>query len=66
MFWSCLQSTWRLHREEVFAELVATLSTMGIDPELAGSIDAALSLLRRNGAEEPAHDDDEAERGEEG
>ncbi len=31
-FWRCFASTWQLHREEVFAELIDRLTAMGIEP----------------------------------
>jgi very-short-patch-repair endonuclease len=32
MFWRCFASTWSLHKEDVFAELLARLYAMGIEP----------------------------------
>ena len=45
MFWRCFASTWALHRDEVFGELIERLATMGIEP--LGSVDRAPSLVQK-------------------
>lgn len=42
-FWRCFASTWSLHREEVFKELLGRLSAMGIEP--IGALDKVPSLV---------------------
>ncbi|MBN1928940.1 MAG: very short patch repair endonuclease, partial [Chlorobiaceae bacterium] len=44
-FWRCFASTWRLHKEEVLAELTGRLSSMGIEP--LGSIARAPRLVEK-------------------
>ncbi len=44
-FWRCFASTWTLSKAEVFAELVATLTRMGIDP--LGAVARMPTLVER-------------------
>jgi very-short-patch-repair endonuclease len=59
-FWRCFASTWALHREEVFRDLLTRLSSMGIEP--LGALESAPSLVehrvwreskRENDGEDP-------------
>jgi very-short-patch-repair endonuclease len=45
IFWRCFASTWTLHKEEVFAELVGRLTAMGIEP--LGALEAAPNLVEK-------------------
>ncbi|WP_156885715.1 AAA domain-containing protein [Massilia niastensis] len=57
-FWRCFASTWSLQREEVLAELLAQLSSMGIDP--LGALERIPSLVEyREWGREPAPVHDE-------
>lgn len=44
-FWRCFASTWLLHREEVFAELLDRLSIIGIEP--LGAIERSPTLVEK-------------------
>ncbi|TEX44383.1 MAG: hypothetical protein CFR70_14440 [Rhodocyclaceae bacterium] len=44
-FWRCFASTWSLRKDEVFEELVARLSAMGIEP--MGAMDKVPSLVEK-------------------
>lgn len=45
VFWRCFASTWSLRKDEVFEELVARLSAMGIEP--MGAMDKVPSLVEK-------------------
>jgi very-short-patch-repair endonuclease len=44
-FWRCFASTWSLRKEDVLAELLGRLETMGIEP--VGALDRAPSLVEK-------------------
>ena len=44
-FWRCFASTWTLHREHVFDELLRELASMGIDP--VGALYQAPTLVEK-------------------
>ncbi len=44
-FWRCFASTWALHKEEVFCELLDRLTSMGIEP--LGAWERAPSLVEK-------------------
>jgi very-short-patch-repair endonuclease len=44
-FWRCFASTWQLHREQVFAELVDRLTSMGIEP--TGALERVPQLVEK-------------------
>lgn len=60
-FWRCFASTWTLKREEVFAELLDRLRTMGIEP--LGALEYVPSLVEfrqiSQGKPYPSVDNDE-------
>ena len=45
VFWRCFASTWSLRKDEVFEELVARLTAMGIEP--MGAMDKVPSLVEK-------------------
>lgn len=45
IFWRCFASTWSLRKEEIFSELTARLTAMGIAP--MGSVDRAPTLVEK-------------------
>lgn len=61
-FWRCFASTWSLHRDDVFAELLDRLGAMGIEP--IGATDQVPSLVERRVWTAPA-DDTNTQLGEE-
>lgn len=44
-FWRCFASTWTLHREDVFDELLRELASMGIEP--VGALYQAPTLVEK-------------------
>jgi len=54
-FWRCFASTWTLHKEEVFSELVERLGVMGIEP--LGALERAPELVeKRDWKQHPRED----------
>ncbi|MBL8492970.1 MAG: very short patch repair endonuclease [Rhodocyclaceae bacterium] len=57
-FWRCFASTWSLRKDEVFAELIERLTSMGIEP--LGAVEHAPSLVEKRfwttPTEAPKHD----------
>jgi very-short-patch-repair endonuclease len=45
VFWRCFASTWSLRKEDVFEELIARLTAMGIEP--MGAMDKVPSLVEK-------------------
>jgi very-short-patch-repair endonuclease len=58
-FWRCFASTWTLRKEEVFAELLERLGSLGIEP--IGAIDRAPSLVEKRVWQPVAADDEDKE-----
>lgn len=60
VFWRCFASTWALRKDEVFAELVQRLTTMGIEP--LGALERAPSLVdKRVWMPQPKGEEEEQE-----
>lgn len=59
IFWRCFASTWSLRKDDVIAELLNHLCTMGIEP--VGAINQALSLVEKRVWMKKVTDDSEDE-----
>jgi hypothetical protein len=58
VFWRCFASTWTLRKNEVLADLLERLGTLGIEP--TGAIDRAPSLVEKRVWEPAAAEEEEA------